>query len=68
MQTCSDVPLGGLLESVQGLSLVNIPPLCQGIRVDLFPFCGMDIYEAWRSVNAGQVVSDQEFDVREIDI
>ena len=27
MQTCSDAPLVGLLDCVQGLSLVNIPPL-----------------------------------------
>ena len=59
MQTCSDSPLGCLLDSVQGLSLVNIPPLCQGLRIDLFPFCGLDIAEARRRVKAGQVVSDQ---------
>ena len=59
MQTCSNAPLGCLIESVQGLSLVNIPPLCQGLRIDLFPFSGLDIAEARRRVKAGHVVSDQ---------
>ena len=68
MQTCSDTPLGFLLESVQGLSLVNIPPLCQGLRIDLFSFCGLDIAEARRRVKSGQVVSGKYFDVRDIDI
>ena len=68
MQTCSDAPLVVLLDSVQGLSLLNIPPLCQGLIIDLFPFCGMDIAEARRRVKAGQVKSDQDFDMRDIDI
>ena len=68
MQTCSDAPLGCLLDSVQGLSLVNIPPLCQGLRIDLFAFCGLDIAEARHRVKAGQVVSVQEFDMQDIDI
>ena len=68
MQTCSDAPLGCLLESVQSLYLVNIPPLCQGLRIDLFPFRGLDIVEARRRVNAGQVVSIQDVDMRDIDI
>ena len=68
MQTCYDAPLGGLLDSVQVLSLVNILPLCQGLRIDIFPFCGLDIAEARRRVKAGQVVSDQDFYMRNIDI
>ena len=68
MQTCYDAPLRCLLDSVQGLSLVNIPPLCQGLRIYLFPFRGLDIAEDRRRVKAGQVVSDQYFDVRDIDI
>ena len=59
MQTCSDAPLGCLLDIVQGLSLVNIPPLCQGLRIDLFPFRVLEISEAIRRVKAVQVVSDQ---------
>ena len=68
MQKCSDAPLGCFLDSVQGLSLVNIPPLCQGLRIDLFPFCGLDIAKARRRVKAEQVVSDRLFDVQDIDI
>ena len=68
MQTFSDAPLGCLLDNVQGLSLVNIPPLCQGLIIDLFPFCVLDIVEAGCRVKSGQVVSDQYFDVRDIKI
>ena len=68
MQTCSDAPLGCLLDSVQGLSMVNITPLCQGLRIDLFAFCGLAISKARRRVKAGQVVSVQDFDMRDIDI
>ena len=59
IQTCSDAPLGFFIDSVQGLSLVNIPSLCQGLRINLFPFSGLDIAEARRRVKAGQVVSDK---------
>ena len=38
MQKYSDAPLGGLLDSVQGLSLVNTPPFVKGLRIDLFAF------------------------------
>ena len=68
MQTCSDVPLDCLLDSSQGLSLVNIPPLFQGLRIDLFAFCGLEIAKARRRVKAGKVVSVQDFDMRDIDI
>ena len=68
MQTCFDAPLGGLLDSVKGLSLVNITPLCQGLRIDLFPFCWLDIAEARRRVKAGKVVSDKDFYMWDIDI
>ena len=53
MQTCSDAPLGCLLDIVQSLFLVNIPPLCQGLRIDLFAFCGLDIAEARCRVKEG---------------
>ena len=66
MQIFSDAPLGCLFDSVQGLSLVNIPPLCQGLRIDLFPFCGLDIAEDRRRIKAGQVVSVQDFDMQDI--
>ena len=68
MQTCSDTPLGCLLDSVQGLSLVNIPPLLHGLRIDLFAFFGLDISEARCRVKAGKVVSVQDFDMRDIEI
>ena len=68
MQTCSDAPLGGLLDSVQGLSLVNTPPFVKGLRIDLFAFCGLDIAKARQRVKAGKVVSVQDFDMRDIDI
>ena len=68
MQTCSDSPLGCLLDSVQGLSLVNITPFGQGLRIDLFAFCGLDFAKARRGVKAGKVVSVQYFDMRDIDI
>ena len=63
MQTCSDAPLGCLLDSVQGLSLVSIPSIYQGVRIDLFPFRGLDIAKARRRVKSGKVVIDQYFDV-----
>ena len=68
MQMFSDAPLGCLLDSVQGLSLVNIPPLYQGLKIDLLPFCGLDIAKARRRVKARQVVSVQDFDMQDIDI
>ena len=68
MQTCSDAPLGSLLYSVKGLSLVNIPPLCQDLIIYVFAFCGLDIAEARRRVEAGQVVSVQDFEMQDIDI
>ena len=68
MQKCSDAPLVGLLDSVQSLSLVNIPPFGQGLRIDMFAFCGLDIAKARRRVKAGQVVSIQDFDMQNIDI
>ena len=52
-------PLWVVCLTVQGLSLVNISPLRQGLRIDLFTFRGLDIAEARRRVKAGQVVSDQ---------
>ena len=68
MHRCFDAPLGCLLDIIKGLSLVNIPPLFQGLRIDLFAFCGLDIAEARRRVKAGKVVSDQDFGMRDIDI
>ena len=68
MQTCSDAPLGSLLDSVQSLYLVIIPPFEQGLRIDLFAFCGLDIAKARRRVKVGQVVSVQDFDMQDIDI
>ena len=68
MQTCSDAPLGGLLDSVQSLSLVNFPPFGQGLRLYLFAFCGLDITKARRRVKAGQVVSVKDFDMQDIGI
>ena len=68
METCSDTPLGGLLYIIQILSLVNIPPPGQGLRIDLFAFCGLDIAKARRRVNTGQVVSIRDFDMQDIDI
>ena len=68
MQTCSDAPLVCLLDSVPSLSLVNIPPFVQGLRIDLLAFCVMDIAKAGCRVKAGQVVIIQEFDKRDIDI
>ena len=41
MQTCSDAPLGGFLDSVQILYLVNIPLFEQGLRIYLLDFCGL---------------------------
>ena len=68
MQTCSDTPLSGLLYSIKSLSLVNIPPPGQGIRIDLFAFCGLDIAKDKCRIKAVQVVSIQYFDMQEIDI
>ena len=68
MQTCSDTPLGGLLYSIQSLSLVNIPPSGQGLRNVLLSFCGLYITKARCRVKAGQVVSIQDFDMRYIDV
>ena len=68
METCSDTPLGGLLYSIQILSLVNIPPPGQGFRIDLFAFCGLDIAKDRCRIMAGQVVSIQDFDMRDIEI
>ena len=63
MQTCSDTPLSGLLYSIQILSLVNILPSGQGLRIDVLDFCGLDIAKAGCRVKVVQVVSIQYFDM-----